>query len=286
MTPARAQRALQAGRQDADRAGRRDHPDVPAGRRRARARTAAATRRPSSSCSSTSRSSSASSVTLVCFARTPSTRAARSQGRPGCRSATDHATWARTRLILRLIVQRLGLAVATLVVVSAIVFFFTSVLPGDIAERVLGRESSPEQRQIFRDKLNLDQPVWERYGVWLGDVVSGRLRLLARERPDRHRDDRREPPRTRSSSASSRSSSTSRSTLILATLAALFREKPVDSLISVITLVAGSSDARVRARHAPHLRDSRCTSRSRRRSRSSIRATTSSSACTRPFSPP
>ena len=76
-------------------------------------------------------------------------------------------------MILRLIVQRLGLAVATLVVVSAIVFFFTSVLPGDIAERVLGRESSAEQRQIFRDKLNLDQPVWERYGIWLGDVVQG-----------------------------------------------------------------------------------------------------------------
>jgi len=38
-------------------------------------------------------------------------------------------------VILRLIAQRLSLAVGTLLVVSALVFFFTSVLPGDIAER-------------------------------------------------------------------------------------------------------------------------------------------------------
>ena len=113
-------------------------------------------------------------------------------------------------MILRLIVQRLALAVATLVVVSALVFFFTSVLPGDIAERVLGRESSAEQRQIFRDQLNLDQPVWERYGVWLGDVVQRRPRPSLVNDETVTVDDRRRARRTRSSSASSRSSCTSR----------------------------------------------------------------------------
>ncbi|MEA2195847.1 MAG: peptide/nickel transport system permease protein, partial [Solirubrobacteraceae bacterium] len=139
-------------------------------------------------------------------------------------------------MILRLIVQRLGLAVATLVVVSAIVFFFTSVLPGDIAERVLGRESSAEQRQIFRDKLNLDQPVWERYGVWLGDVVQGDFgRSLVNDQ-------------TVTSTIGEAAKNTLflsvfafalyfPVTLILATLAALFRGKLADSLISVVTLV-------------------------------------------------
>jgi peptide/nickel transport system permease protein len=139
-------------------------------------------------------------------------------------------------VILRLIVQRLGLAVATLVVVSAIVFFFTSVLPGDIAERVLGRESSAEQRQIFRDKLNLDQPVWERYGVWLGDVAQGDFgRSLVSDQT------------VTSTIGDSAKNTLFLSvfafvlyfpvTLILATLAALFRGKLVDSLISVVTLV-------------------------------------------------
>jgi ABC-type dipeptide/oligopeptide/nickel transport system permease component len=38
----------------------------------------------------------------------------------------------------------------TLVAVSAAVFFFTEILPGDIAARVLGRESTAEQRELFR----------------------------------------------------------------------------------------------------------------------------------------
>ena len=78
------------------------------------------------------------------------------------------ANRSKNHVILRLIAQRLSLAVGTLLVVSALVFFFTSVLPGDIAERVLGRESTAEQRQIFRAHLHLGEPVWERYGVWIG----------------------------------------------------------------------------------------------------------------------
>lgn len=139
-------------------------------------------------------------------------------------------------MILRLIVQRLTLAVGTLLVVSAIVFFFTSVLPGDIAERVLGRESSAEQRQIFRKHLNLDEPVWKRYGVWIGDVARGDLgRSLVNNET------------VTATIGSSAKNTLFLSvfafvlyfpvTLILATLAALFKGKLADSLISVVTLV-------------------------------------------------
>jgi len=139
-------------------------------------------------------------------------------------------------LILRLIVQRLALAVGTLVVVSAIVFFFTSVLPGDIAERVLGRESSPEQRQIFRDQLNLDQPVWERYGVWLGDVLQGDLgrSLVNNETVTATIGDAAKNTLFLSIFAFALYVPV---TLILATVAALRRGKMLDSLISMVTLV-------------------------------------------------
>jgi len=139
-------------------------------------------------------------------------------------------------LILRLIVQRLALAVGTLVVVSAIVFFFTSVLPGDIAERVLGRESSPEQRQIFRDQLNLDQPVWERYGVWLGDVLQGDLgrSLVNNETVTATIGDAAKNTLFLSIFAFALYVPV---TLILATVAALRRGKLIDSLISMVTLV-------------------------------------------------
>ncbi len=139
-------------------------------------------------------------------------------------------------MILRLIVQRLALAVGTLVVVSAIVFFFTSVLPGDIAERVLGRESSPEQRQIFRDQLNLDQPVWERYGVWLGDVLQGDLgrSLVNNETVTATIGDAAKNTLFLSIFAFALYVPV---TLILATVAALRRGKLIDSLISMVTLV-------------------------------------------------
>jgi peptide/nickel transport system permease protein len=139
-------------------------------------------------------------------------------------------------LILRLIVQRLALAVGTLLVVSAIVFFFTSVLPGDIAERVLGRESSAEQRQIFRDQLNLDDPVWQRYGIWIGHVAQGDLgRSLVNNE-------------TVTATIGESAKNTFflslfafvlyfPVTIIFATLGALSRGKPADSLISVVTLV-------------------------------------------------
>jgi peptide/nickel transport system permease protein len=139
-------------------------------------------------------------------------------------------------VILRLIAQRLALAVLTLLIVSVLVYVFTSVLPGDIAERVLGRESSAEQRQIFRDRLHLDDPVWKRYGVWIGDVAHGDLgRSLVNNET------------VTATIGTSAKNTLFLSvfafllyipvTLVLATIAALTRGKPPDAGISIGTLV-------------------------------------------------
>ena len=139
-------------------------------------------------------------------------------------------------MILRLIAQRLALAAVTLLAVSALVYLFTSVLPGDIAERVLGRESSAEQREIFREHLNLDDPVWKRYGVWIADVARGDLgRSLVND----------ETVTATIGMAAKNTLFLSvfafllyvPVTLILATLAALSKGKLPDSLISVATLI-------------------------------------------------
>lgn len=87
-------------------------------------------------------------------------------------------------MIPRLIAKRAGLAVFTLLSVSVLIFVFTSVLPGDIAERVLGRESTADQRQIFRERLQLDRPMPMRYALWLEGVVTGDLgKSLVNQRP-------------------------------------------------------------------------------------------------------
>lgn len=76
-------------------------------------------------------------------------------------------------MILRLAVTRVALGLLTLLAVSAVVFFLAEVVPGDIAARVLGRNVTEEQKQLFRERLNLDRPVYERYGAWLGGAVRG-----------------------------------------------------------------------------------------------------------------
>ena len=74
---------------------------------------------------------------------------------------------------LRLIVNRLGLAVLTLLAVSVVVFSITSLLPGDAAQALLGQESTPELLAALRQKFGLDQPAYVRYLHWLGGLLVG-----------------------------------------------------------------------------------------------------------------
>src|SRR5579864_847042 len=76
-------------------------------------------------------------------------------------------------MILKLILTRVGTAALTLLAVSAVIFATVEVLPGDVAVRVLGQMSSPEQRRVFRDRLHLDVPAPIRYVEWLERAVHG-----------------------------------------------------------------------------------------------------------------
>jgi peptide/nickel transport system permease protein len=75
--------------------------------------------------------------------------------------------------ILRLIATRLAVALLTLWIVSVLVFGATELLPGDVAEAVLGQAATPEAVAGLRAALHLDQPGWLRYLMWLGDLLRG-----------------------------------------------------------------------------------------------------------------
>ena len=75
--------------------------------------------------------------------------------------------------VVRTVLQRLGLGLATLVVVSLIIFSSIEFLPGDFGEAILGQAALPETVQAFRDELGLDLPMHERYFSWLGGVLTG-----------------------------------------------------------------------------------------------------------------
>lgn len=75
--------------------------------------------------------------------------------------------------ILRLVGKRLGLGLLTLLVVSILIFFAVELLPGDIAQAVLGQSATEETVAALREKLGLDRAAPIRYLEWLGGVVRG-----------------------------------------------------------------------------------------------------------------
>lgn len=77
------------------------------------------------------------------------------------------------RQAYRLIVSRLGLALLTLLIVSAIVFAMTGLLPGDAAQQALGQAATPEAVAALRHQFGLDQPALQRYLQWLFHIVRG-----------------------------------------------------------------------------------------------------------------
>ena len=74
----------------------------------------------------------------------------------------------------RAIARQLAAAVATLLVISIVVFGFMSLrTPSEIAHQKFGNQITPEQITAFAQSVGLDKPVWERYGIWLSHFVRG-----------------------------------------------------------------------------------------------------------------
>ena len=77
--------------------------------------------------------------------------------------------------MFRLIVRRLLLGLLTLLAITVLVFLGTEILPGDVAQAILGQSATPETVAALREKLGLNVPAWERYFNWLGGILAGDL---------------------------------------------------------------------------------------------------------------
>ena len=85
--------------------------------------------------------------------------------------------------ILTMVARRLALGLLTLFVVSLIIFLSVELLPGDLAQEILGQAATPETVAAFRRELKLDLPPHERYLDWLGGILQGDMgRSLASKR--------------------------------------------------------------------------------------------------------
>jgi len=75
--------------------------------------------------------------------------------------------------LLKTVLQRLGLGLVTLFVVSVIIFTTVEMLPGDFARAILGQSATPETVAAFERDVGLDRPPVQRYFEWLGGVAHG-----------------------------------------------------------------------------------------------------------------
>ena len=77
--------------------------------------------------------------------------------------------------VVKTVLERLGLGLVTLFMVSIIIFSAIEMLPGDFGQAILGQSATPETVAAFRRQLGLDQPPYIRYLQWVAGAIQGDL---------------------------------------------------------------------------------------------------------------
>jgi len=75
--------------------------------------------------------------------------------------------------VLSLVVRRLGLLVVVLFGLSLLLFAWVRALPGDPARALLGEKATPAGIAAVNERYGFDQPVWQQYLTYLGQIVRG-----------------------------------------------------------------------------------------------------------------
>ena len=75
--------------------------------------------------------------------------------------------------LLKTIAQRLALGVMLLLLVSVLIFAGTELLPGDVAQAILGQSATPEALANLRRDLGLNDPAIVRYWHWFSNALTG-----------------------------------------------------------------------------------------------------------------
>ena len=82
------------------------------------------------------------------------------------------------------LLKRLATFIATLMVASLVVFGVLDILPGNVADVMLGESATVESRAALVEKLGLDRPALVRYGEWLAGLAHADMgRSIAYDTP-------------------------------------------------------------------------------------------------------
>ena len=77
--------------------------------------------------------------------------------------------------MLSMLMRRSALGLITVWLVSIIIFIGVEILPGDACTAFLEREAQGLLLENCRRDLGLDRPAWMRYGEWAANALSGNL---------------------------------------------------------------------------------------------------------------
>ena len=86
------------------------------------------------------------------------------------------------------VAARLVQLLFVLIGVSVVVFVTMHLLPGDVAQLLLGDHATNEQLQRLREQLGLDQPVWVQYARFLREALHGDLGISIADQSARAHD--------------------------------------------------------------------------------------------------
>ena len=81
--------------------------------------------------------------------------------------------------MLRMLLRRCVLGVATVAIVSAIIFLGVELLPGDACTAFLERDAKGQMLETCREDFGLDRPALTRYFEWAGNALQGDLGMSA-----------------------------------------------------------------------------------------------------------
>ena len=149
----------------------------------------------------------------------------------------------RRRPVLVFLARRVLAGALTLLVASALIFAATEYLPGDIASAVLGKNATPSALAEVRAKLGVDRSAPALYLDWLGGFVTGDLGdsaagLASGADSAPVWEQIREPIRNSAILAGITVALLVPLTFLLGVIAAARAGRPVDHVISTLTLVA------------------------------------------------
>ncbi|MGK0619539.1 hypothetical protein [Meiothermus cerbereus] len=71
--------------------------------------------------------------------------------------------------------RRILLAIPLLLGIAALNFLLVNTAPGDPVIYLLADSSDPGLVQTLRQRYGLDQPLWERFGAYVGSLLQGNL---------------------------------------------------------------------------------------------------------------